>query len=159
MWLYMSGDGQSHQGTCTVDIWGLWGSVGLWVWFPLYRMGPLLDHQEDCLDRVGLCSVSVRNVSVSSCQWMPGSLMIDPYHMVKLVFSYRFNVHCKGIDGSTSPMTLVYLHFENALRFKHVELCGINPPPLRHYFVLKFSRSTVWLSGFSCVQHFPYFLL
>jgi hypothetical protein len=29
------------------------------------------------------------------------------------------------IDGSTSPLTLVYLHLEDALCFKHIELCGV----------------------------------
>ena len=40
-------------------------------------------------------------------------------------------------------MTLVYLHFENALRFKHVELCGVRV----HRSVL-----TLYIGDYSSVE-------
>ena len=75
---------------------GIWGKgnvtwdCGCDVSF-FYRVGPLLGPPGDCAARVCLCRVSVRVV-----MYVPDVLVIDPYHMVKLLFSYRFNVHCNG---------------------------------------------------------------
>ena len=51
---------------------------------------------------------------------MPIASIIDPYHMDKLLFSYRFNMHWFHV-----PHDAGLSHFENALRFKHIELCGV----------------------------------
>ena len=74
---------------CVWWVWELW----LWMWRLLFRMEALLKPTGNCATRVCLCLVSVRICDVCPCQWMPIASIIDPYHMEKLLFSYRFNMH------------------------------------------------------------------
>ena len=55
---------------------------------------------------------------------MPITVSINPYHTVKWCF--LTGLTCTAWDRwFTLLLAVVYLHFENALCFKHIELCGV----------------------------------